>query len=85
MCANAIALEPKQTQFHCGGEGGCQLVTTVRWPANADDIDAALAVRPVPGTRNWAPAGHRQAVECGCPQGQSVADLVAETHEHEGV
>lgn len=84
-CANAILLEPKQTTFHCGGSDGCQLLADVEWPPNADEILAALMERPVPSTRNWAPAGHRQAIVTGFPNGQTVAELRAETHEYEGV
>lgn len=80
-CGNAIALLPKETQFHCAGEGGCQLLTEVEWPRDADAIWEALDVRPVPGTRNWAPAGHRQAIACNVPDGQTVAELIAENHE----
>lgn len=84
-CGNAVALEPRQTTFHCGSAGGCQLIAEVVWPSDADEIWAALAVRPVPTTRNWAPAGHRQALACHVPDGQTVADLVAETAEYMGV
>lgn len=79
-CGNAVALEPKQTTFHC--MGGCQLITELRWPPDAEDITEALAARPFPLTRNWAPAGHRQAIATGFPDGQTVVDLVAETREH---
>lgn len=81
-CANAMRLDPKQTMFHCGGEDGCQLVTEVLWPSDADDIWTALMLRPVKGTRNWAPAGHRQAIVDGFPEGQSVSDLLDENREH---
>lgn len=77
-CGNALRLEPKQTLFHCAGEGGCQLIAEIVWPPDADDIWAALLHRPVPRTRNWAPAGHRQAIVDGFPDGQSVADLLDE-------
>lgn len=80
-CANAEALEPKQTAYHCAN---CRQVAGVEWPADADDIWDALAVRPVPQTRNWAPAGHRQAHACRVPGGQTVADLRAETVQHMG-
>ena len=84
-CANAMRLTPGQAAFHCGGEGGCQLVAEVEWPADADGIWAALVERPVPGTRNWYPAGHAEAVQLGLPHGQSAGDLRAETREYEGV
>lgn len=81
-CNNAIALEPRQTTYHCGGVDGCQIVAPIVWPAEADDIWEALAERPVPATRNWAPAGHWQAVVTGFPGGQTASDLRAETAEH---
>lgn len=82
-CANAIKLEPKQTTFHCSGVDGCRLVAEVEWPANFDEIWAALQERSIPATRNWAPAGHRQALVTGHPSGQTAADLIAETNDHE--
>lgn len=81
-CGNALALEPGQTTFHCGGLGGCNLITEIEWPHEVEAIDAVLAQRPVPTTRNWAPAGHRQAISCHFPDGQTVAELIDETHEH---
>lgn len=81
-CTNAIALTPKQVQFFCEHEGGCRLLTEVEWPADADAIWEVLKARPVPGTRNWAPAGHRQAIVCGLPLGQTVDALIAENREH---
>lgn len=82
-CGNALALRPKETQFYCAPPSGCQTIAEVEWPPDAAEIDAALSVRPVPTTRNWAPAGHRQAVACRVPDGQSVKDLLQETHDHE--
>ncbi|MDF2711385.1 MAG: hypothetical protein K0R62_7037 [Nonomuraea muscovyensis] len=84
-CANAMRLTPGQSAFHCGGEGGCQLVAEVEWPADAVGIWAALEVRPVPGTRNWYPDDHAEAVRLGLPHGQTAADLRDETREYEGV
>lgn len=83
-CGNAVALEPKQVTFHCGSVGGCKLLAEVVWPVDADEIWEALSMRPVPGTRNWAPAGHRQAIACRVPDGQTVADLIAENYEYGG-
>lgn len=57
--------------------------TAVVWPDDAEAILAVLERRPIPHNRNWAPAGHRQAIACGVPQGQTVADLIAENREHE--
>ncbi len=82
-CPNAMRLDPGQGSFHCAGEGGCQLLATVEWPADPDAIWAALAVRPVPSTRNWYPAGHDEAVKLGLPHGQTPADLRDETRQYE--
>lgn len=78
-CGNAMRLDPKQTLFHCSE---CKNIVEIVWPADADAITDVLARRPVPQTRNWAPAGHRQAVACGFTDGQTVADLAAENREH---
>lgn len=84
-CANATRLEPRQSTFHCGGDGGCQLVAPVEWPPDADAIWQALLERPVPGTRNWYPHGHAEAVRMGLPHGQTEADLRAEHREHDAL
>jgi hypothetical protein len=78
-CANAEKLKPKQALFHCSY---CMQVAELWWPADADAIAEVLDRRPVPSTRNWAPAGHRQAVSCHVPDGQTVADLIDENREH---
>ena len=77
-CANAEALEPRQTVLHCSN---CHQITGVSWPEDADEITRVLGVRPVPQTRNWAPANHRQAVDCRLADGQTVADLIVENNE----
>ena len=82
-CANAIRLEPRQGAFHCGGEGGCQMVAPVEWPADADAIWAVLLERPVPGTRNWYPDGHDEALRMRLPHGQSPAELRDEARQYE--
>lgn len=41
----------------------------IRWPADADAIEAVLLRRPDPGSRNWTEA-------------ETVADLEAENREH---
>ncbi|XTZ17041.1 hypothetical protein ACQSSU_06590 [Micromonospora echinospora] len=79
-CGNAEKLTPRQTTLHCSN---CLLLSEVAWPPDPDRIWAALEARPVPQTRNWAPAGHRQAIACGVPDGQTVADLITENREHE--
>lgn len=81
-CNNASALTAKQAHMHCGGVDGCQLISEIEWPSDADAIWEVLQERPVPRTRNWAPAGHWQAVVTRFPDGQTVADLRDETAEH---
>jgi hypothetical protein len=58
----------------------CGTLSEVIWPTEAEEIDRVLSLRPVPGVRNWAPGGHRQAVVASVtgekhPMGQTVADL----------
>lgn len=78
-----MRLDPGQTGFHCAGEGGCQLLAEVEWPPDPEAIWAALAVRPVPSTRNWYPDGHPEAVKLGLAHGQTAADLRDETRQYE--
>lgn len=78
-CGNCEPLDFGQTSVHCRE---CLWMGEVTWPDNAHEIAEVLDKRPVPGTRHWAPAGHRQAIACGFPDGQSVADLLAENEEH---
>lgn len=82
-CANAIRLDPNQMMFHCGGEGGCQMVASIEWPTDPGGIWEALLERPVPGTRNWYPQDHAEALKLGLPHGQSMADLREETRQYE--
>lgn len=81
-CANAIALKPKETTFHCSGPGGCKMVAPVEWPSDAEEIWNVLMERPVPTTRNWFPSGHVMALKCGLPHGQSPEDLREEAREY---
>jgi len=61
----------------------CGTVTnSIQWPADADEIEDVLNLRPLAMTRNWYPAGHITAVQHGIPEGQTVADLLAENIEH---
>lgn len=78
-CANAELLTPHQGLFACSN---CKQLSGIEWPPDPDGITGVLASRPVPQTRNWAPAGHRQAIACGYPEGQSIADLCDENREH---
>jgi len=81
-CRNALALQPGQAQFHCT-PCGCGVFADVEWPPDFEIIDAVLSVRPIPETRHWAPAGHRQSIACGSPEGQTVMDLINESTNHE--
>lgn len=83
LCGNAVQLTPKQTSFFC--EAGCLLIAEVEWPNNVAELDEVLQARPVPAMRNWAPAGHRQAIVTGFPEGQTPSDLVEETAQYQGV
>lgn len=47
----------------------CGLVCASEWPANAAEIEWALAQRPMVNTRNWAPP-------------ETLDDLIAENIEH---
>lgn len=78
-CGGALKLAPRQTLLSCEE---CGLFSPIEWPANADGITEALAQRGVPKTRNWFPEGHSLALRAGCPHGQTVAELRAETAEH---
>lgn len=87
-CGNAMALRPRQPGFLCGVLDGSRIVAgcghaaELDWPPDAVWIWDALLQRMDQRTRNWAPAGHRQALVTGYPDGQSVADLIAEMHAH---
>ncbi|MBE4735686.1 hypothetical protein [Streptomyces caniscabiei] len=82
-CANAVRLTPRQGTFHCAGEGGCQMIAPIDWPPDAEEIWNALMERPVPGTRNWYPDGHTEAVRMGLPHGQTPEELQEETRHYE--
>lgn len=58
------------------------MTNSIRWPDNADQIEAVLDRRPIPHTRNWYPAGHSTAVRLRIPDGQTVAELETENMEH---
>lgn len=78
-CANAEKIDPGQTLFGCSN---CRQVAHIEWPPNLAEILAVLGLRPVPQTRNWFPPGHELALRAGCPDGQTVPDLVAENWEY---
>jgi hypothetical protein len=70
----------RRSQFLCSN---CKYFTSdIEWPANGAELMEVLAVRPIPGTRNWYPRDHSVAVRAGIPHGQSVADLRDENAEH---
>lgn len=54
------------TSFRCAH---CGLACRVEWPKDRAAIDALLAARPVPATRNWLP-------------GEPLESLVAENMQH---
>ena len=67
-CYNAHLVTPGD-RFVCGNCGADHGL--VVFPDDTTLIDVALSARRVPQTRNWSP-------------GETVADLIAETLEHEG-
>jgi hypothetical protein len=82
-CGNAIALAT-QADARSSATVRAAAGSSPRWSGqpNADRISEVLQERPVPGTRNWAPPGHRQAIACNVAEGQTVADLIAENNEY---
>ncbi|MDK1473615.1 hypothetical protein QNO07_09305 [Streptomyces sp. 549] len=66
-------------EFRCSY---CHQTAPIDWPPNLTDITAVLALRPVPHTRNWYPAGHDTAVRHRVPHGQSITELRAENADH---
>jgi hypothetical protein len=62
----------------------CKVIVPVEWPADPDQIWAALTTRRHEATRNWYPAGYDEAVRLGLPHGQTPEQLIDETREHEG-
>lgn len=58
------------------------VANSIEWPAEADEIEDVLNLRPRAMNRNWYPAGHITAVNHGVPDGQSVAELVVENLAH---
>lgn len=79
-CNSAAKLDPGQPVFYCAE---CRQIADIDWPTDAEEIWSELERRPVPGTRNWFPAGHELALRSGRPHGQTVAELRAETLEHQ--
>lgn len=81
-CGGALAMEPNQTTFHCGGSGGCGQIASVEWPPNPQEIWEALSERSRPKNRNWFPTGHNLALRAGCAHGQTPQELRDEAHDH---
>lgn len=66
-------------EFRCSY---CKLTAPIDWPPNLAEITAVLALRPIPHTRNWYPAGHDTAIKYRVPHGQTVDELRAENAAH---
>lgn len=83
-CTYAFQLEPGQARYLCRNKAGqgCGMEALIEWPADAGQIEEALARRPLEQTRNWYPTDHDLAVISGSPHGQTAADLLAENDEH---
>lgn len=77
-CGNAYGVTPDQMHFMCETPYGCGHITTLKWPHNAREIWNVLMARPMPKTRNWFPKNHPLAIRSGCPDGQTVEELLAE-------
>lgn len=60
----------------------CTMQAPIDWPPHMSEITAVLALRPIPHTRNWYPAGHPTAVRFRVPHGQSVEELRDENAAH---
>lgn len=69
-CTNALALDRGQDLFVCIAADGCGWTGPVMWPNDPDAIERILAMRPVPGTRNWLP-------------GETLANLLEENAAHD--
>lgn len=78
-CYSAERVYPGDVKYHCTN---CHHIADIEWPDDVEAIERVLRIRPVPNTRNWAPAGHRQAISCGFPDGQTVDDLQRENAEN---
>ena len=60
----------------------CGMQAPVDWPGQEHEILQVLSMRPVPGTRNWYPKDHPDAVNFHVPHGQSVRELLDENEAH---
>lgn len=66
-CTSALALPPGTEAMQCWDCGA--IVPLIVWPPDVASIEAVLAYRPDPNTRNWEP-------------GETVTDLIAENAVH---
>jgi hypothetical protein len=80
-CGGALSLSSGQATFACPE---CRSLSQIDWPANVDEIWAALQERPAPKFQNWFPSGHELALRANCPDGQTPAQLRDETAEYMG-
>lgn len=60
----------------------CGQQAPIDWPRRREEILMALAVRPVPGNRNWYPRDHPVAIKFRLPHGQTVQELLDESEAH---
>jgi hypothetical protein len=60
----------------------CGTQAPIDWPGQEHEILQVLSMRPVPGTRNWYPQDHPDAVNFHIPHGQTVRDLLDENEAH---
>jgi hypothetical protein len=73
--------EARKTVFLCSN---CQQLAEIDWPPDSvmGGIMSVLALRPVPGTRNWYPKDHDVAVRFHVEHGQTVEELREENEAH---
>lgn len=82
-CGSALALINEDGDLmHVYACIECHALSTVDWPANAEEIWEALQERPYPRVRNWFPASHELALRTGLPHGQTPNDLREEAREN---
>ena len=83
LCGNAELIDeteaPRFNEFVCSY---CGMRARIDRDPELSEILAVLSLRPIPHTRNWAPAGHRQVKGTPFEQGQSVLDLMNENATH---
>jgi hypothetical protein len=60
----------------------CGQQTEVLFPEDWQAIFEVLARRPIPQSRGWLAPGSRWAARNGKPEGETLEELVAESHNH---